>query len=134
MKSIVLTVFAFVFAFAVSAQDKKPEDLVKTNTEIHDFGKIKQGTPVNYYFELTNISDAPVVIENATSSCGCTIPEYPKEPIAAGETIKIKVQYSAAAIGHFDKDVYIKLAGVTQPKKLHITGEVEAPSNPGNSN
>ncbi len=127
MKSIILTVFAFVFAFAVTAQDK-PENIIKLNADSHDFGKIKQGTPVSHYFELTNISDKPVVIENAWSSCGCTVPEYPKAPIAAGETVKIKVQYSAASAGHFEKDVFLKIAGVTQPKTLHIKGDVEAPA------
>lgn len=127
MKSIILTVFAFVFAFAVTAQDK-PENIAKFNTDSHDFGKIKQGTPVSHYFELTNISDKPIVIENAWSSCGCTVPEYPKEPIGAGETVKIKVQYSAASAGHFEKDVFLKFAGVTQPKTLHIKGDVMAPA------
>lgn len=125
MKSIVLTVFAFVFAFAVSAQDK-PENIVKFSADAHDFGKIKQGTPVSHYFEVTNISDKPVVIENAWSSCGCTVPEYPKEPVGVGETVKLKVQYNAAAAGHFEKDVFIKFAGVTQPKTLHIKGDVVA--------
>lgn len=123
MKSILLTAFAFVFALTVSAQDK-PESLVKFNMESHDFGKIKQGTPVSVYFEVTNISDKPVVIENAWASCGCTVPEYPKEPIGAGETVKLKVQYSAATAGHFEKDVFVKFAGVTQPKTLHIKGDV----------
>lgn len=125
MKSIVLTLCAFVFAVAVSAQ-KKADDYIKMNTEVYDFGKIKQGVPVNYFFELTNKSAKPIVIENAWSSCGCTVPEYPKEPIAAGATIKLKVQYNAASTGHFDKDVYIKLAGVEQPKSVKIKGDVEA--------
>ncbi|MBI1342177.1 MAG: DUF1573 domain-containing protein [Terrimonas sp.] len=129
MKSILMTVFAFVFAMAVSAQEQKADDLIKMNTELHDFGKVKQGTPVSYYFEVTNITDKPVVIENAWASCGCTVPEYSKEPIAAGETIKLKVQYNAAAAGHFEKDVFVKLAGITQPKTIHIKGDVEAPGN-----
>jgi len=125
MKSIVLTLCAFVFAAALSAQ-QKADDFVKMNTEVYDFGKIKQGTPVSYYFELTNKTEKPIVIENAWSTCGCTVPEYPKSPIAAGATIKLKVQYNAANPGHFDKDVFIKLAGVEQPKSVKIKGDVEA--------
>jgi hypothetical protein len=65
-----------------------------------------------------------VVIENSWAQCGCTTPEYSKEPIPAGGTAKIKVGYNAATVGRFDKEVYVKLAGVQEPKKVLITGEV----------
>jgi Protein of unknown function (DUF1573) len=127
MKKILLFATASMFSLAVMAQPKVEESTVKFNTEKHDFGKIKQGTPVIYYFEITNKSDQPIVVENASASCGCTIPEKPEKPILPGATAKIKVQYSAAAVGPFNKDVYIKLAGVEQPKVIHISGEVLAP-------
>jgi hypothetical protein len=59
----------------------KADDIVKFATEKHDFGKIKQGVPVTYYFEFKNISDKPVVVENASASCGCTIPEKPEKQL-----------------------------------------------------
>jgi hypothetical protein len=123
MKKIVLSVFAFVFTLAAMAQSKA-DSLIKMNAETHDFGKVKQGVPPFYYFEIKNISAQPVVVENTSASCGCTTPEKITEPIAPGATVKLKVQYSAAAAGQFTKDVYIKLAGVDQPKTVHITGEV----------
>ena len=127
MKKIVLFASALVFGIAAMAQTStKNDDVVKFNTEKHDFGKIKQGTPVVYFFEIKNTSDKPIVVENASASCGCTIPEKPEKPINPGETGKLKVQYSAAAVGPFTKDIYIKLAGIEQPKTVHITGEVLA--------
>ena len=123
MKTVVLALTALVFSSVIMAQDK-PEDVVKVNTESHDFGKIKQNVPVTYYFELTNTSKKPLVVENAWGSCGCTTPEKPEEPIAPGATAKLKVQYNAAAMGTFNKDVYIKFAGVEQPKNVKISGEV----------
>ena len=130
MKKVFLFATALVFSLAVMAQAQtaqvKADDVVKFTTEKHDFGKIKQGVPVTYYFEFKNISDKPVVVENASASCGCTIPEKPEKPIGPGETGKIKVQYNAAAVAPFNKDVYIKLAGVDQQKVVHITGEVIA--------
>ena len=129
MKKIFLFASAIVFSMAVMAQapaQLKADDVAKFNTEKHDFGKIKQGVPVTYYFEITNISDKPLVVENASASCGCTIPEKPEKPISPGATAKIKVQYNAAAVQPFNKDVYIKLAGIEQPKTLHISGEVVA--------
>lgn len=123
MKSILLAATAFLFSVVVMAQTKA-EDVIKVNVEKYDFGKIKQNVPVVYNFEIKNTSDKPVVVENSWGSCGCTTPEKPKEPIQPGQTAKLKVQYNAAALNHFEKDVYIKLAGIEQPKTVKITGEV----------
>jgi Protein of unknown function (DUF1573) len=123
MKSILLASMAFMFSLAVTAQ-AKADDVIKMNTEKYDFGKIKQNVPVTYYFEIKNTSDKAIVVENSWGSCGCTTPEKPKEPIQPGQSAKLKVQYNAAALNHFEKDVYIKLAGIEQPKTIKITGEV----------
>ena len=103
---------------------QKADEVIKVNMDKHDFGKIKQGVPVTTFFTITNTSDKPVVIENAWAGCGCTTPEYSKEPIAPGGTSQLKVGYNAAAQGHFEKDVNVKLAGVTDAKVVKITGEV----------
>ena len=63
MKKIVLLATAFMFSIAVMAQ-AKADDVIKLNVEKHDFGKLKQGVPVTYYFEIKNISDKPIVVEN----------------------------------------------------------------------
>ena len=121
MKKMFLLAAAFMMAAGAMAQ--KADDVIKVN-EKHDFGKIKQGVPVTTFFEVRNTSDKQVVIENAWGSCGCTTPEVPKEPIMPKSTTKLKVQYNAAALGTFNKDVYIKLAGVEEPKNIKISGEV----------
>lgn len=123
MKKVLLLTFAFIAGFSVMAQ-QKADDVMSVNAEKFDFGKIKQGVPVTTYFTLTNTSDKPIVIENAWAGCGCTTPEYSKEPIPAGGTSKLKVGYNAAAMGRFDKAVNIKLAGFQDPKVITITGEV----------
>lgn len=123
MKKLFFLAAAFIFTTAAMAQ-AKAEEVMKVNEEKHDFGKIKQGVPVDYYFEITNISPKPIIIENAWASCGCTIPEYDKQPIFPGKTTKLKVQYNAASVGAFMKDVYIKFAGVEAPKVLKVMGEV----------
>jgi hypothetical protein len=124
MKKILFIAFSFIAGFTAMAQQQSPDALIKLNTESINFGKIKQNVPVTTYFEITNTTDKPVVVENAYGSCGCTTPEIPKEPIAPKSTTKLKVVYNAAAGGTFNKDVYIKLAGVDQPKNVKITGEV----------
>lgn len=125
MKKIALFATALFFSVVVMAQTK-PDDVAKFNTETHSFGKIKQGVPVTYYFEIKNISNKPLVVANAAASCGCTVPEKPQEPIAPGASAKVKVVYNAATVGPINKDVYITFAGIEQVKTLHITGEVVA--------
>lgn len=124
MKKLLLAAFGLFGAFVINAQDLKPDAVVKLSQERHDFGKIKQGVPVTTFFELTNISDKPIILESVTASCGCTTPEYSKEPIMAGATTKIKVGYNAAAPAHFEKDVFIKIAGVSDMKIIKISGDV----------
>jgi hypothetical protein len=122
MKKLLL--LAVLFTAGISAMAQKADDFIKINSEKYDFGKIKQGVPVTTFFTITNTTDKPIVIENAWAGCGCTTPEYSKEPIAPGGVSKLKVGYNAAAMGHFDKAVNIKLAGVNDPKVIMITGEV----------
>ncbi|MEO7982635.1 MAG: DUF1573 domain-containing protein [Bacteroidota bacterium] len=123
MKKIFLVAAAFTFSLAAMAQPKA-DDVAKFNEEKHDFGKIVAGTPVTYAFEIKNISDKPLVVENSWASCGCTTPEKITDPIMPGTTVKLKVQYSAAAATPFTKDVYIQFTGIAQPKTVQITGEV----------
>lgn len=107
-----------------------------TNKEVHDFGKIPQGKPVTYSFEVKNTGTAPMVISNVQASCGCTTPEWDREkPIAPGAIALIKVGYNAQAEGPFTKPVTITYNdGVT--KVINIKGEVwktPAESAPANS-
>jgi hypothetical protein len=71
-----------------------PLTSVKFEKSAHDFGTIKQETKNNYKFKFKNTGSSPLIIENAQGSCGCTVPEYPKEPIAPGASAFITVEYS----------------------------------------
>ena len=124
MKKLFFIAAAFIVTAGAMAQTTKPDSVAKFNTNKYDFGKIKQNVPAIYTFEITNTSDKPLVIENAHATCGCTVPEWQKEPIAPGKTTKIKVQYNASNLNHFDKQVFVKFAGVDEEKVLAITGEV----------
>jgi hypothetical protein len=90
----------------------------------HDFGKIKQNTPVTFDFVFKNTSAKPVVIESATASCGCTTPVKPEAPVAKGKSSKITAGFNAAAAGPFDKTITIKVQGVALPVEIKIVGEV----------
>ena len=124
MKKVLFFAAATFLSISLFAQAKKAEDVVKFKEITYDFGKIKQGAPVIHDFPFSNISDAPVVIESATPSCGCTTPVKPEGAIAKGKTDKITAGFNAAASGPFNKTITIKVAGVDMPMQLKITGEV----------
>lgn len=74
----------------------------------HDFGAIEQGTPQETVFAFSNTGNAPLIITNATSSCGCTIPDYPKNtPIAPGESGEIVVNYNGSGLNQVTKTITV---------------------------
>ena len=90
----------------------------------HDFGKIEQNKEVSYEFVFKNPGMMPLIISEVKSSCGCTVPQYPKEPIAPGGTGKIKVIYDAKEEGYFSKTVTVYTNTSEGLTKLYIKGEV----------
>ena len=92
----------------------------------HDFGTIKEeGGPVSCTFEFTNTGDKPLLIIDATASCGCTRPEFPTKPIKPGKKGKIKVTYSPIGRpGAFKKTVKVKTNGKERTISLQIEGTV----------
>ena len=125
MKKLLLSFMAFTFATAIFAQ-KKADDIAKLNTETFDFGKIKQNVPATATFIVTNIGTEPLIIEQANPTCGCTISDYTKEPIAPGKSGVINATYNAAAMGHFEKHLTVKFAGIDEIKSITFTGDVLA--------
>ncbi|MFC2097779.1 DUF1573 domain-containing protein, partial [Bacteroidota bacterium] len=90
----------------------------------HDFGEIKQNKPVTAVFELKNTGATTIIITNVKSSCGCTVPKFPKEPIAPGKSAKISAIYNAKTKGKFSKSINV-FTNVTDKKStLKIKGEV----------
>jgi hypothetical protein len=133
MKRILLLAAVFATGFTAMAQ-QKAEEVMKVNVDKYDFGKIPQGKPVYHFFDVTNKTETPLKLENVTASCGCTTPEWNKEPIAAGATDKIKVGYNAAAEGHFEKFITVTYNG-NQTKQIKIKGTVwKAPAGSAPSN
>ena len=88
---------------------KKKDKIVVKETSF-DFGKIMQGKPVFHDFQVTNLDSLPLVIDNVQASCGCTTPQWSREPIAPGATSIIKVGYNSAAPGYFEKTITLMYA------------------------
>ncbi|WP_443946376.1 DUF1573 domain-containing protein [Pedobacter sp. AW1-32] len=93
--------------------------------DIFDFGKIKQGEKVQHEFKFKNTGKSPLVISNATATCGCTVPEPPKEPIKPGAEASIKVIFSSEGkMGMQDKVVTITSNANPTTTSVHLVGEV----------
>ncbi|MFD2288404.1 DUF1573 domain-containing protein [Pedobacter petrophilus] len=93
--------------------------------EIFDFGKIKQGEKVNHEFKFKNTGKSPLIISNATATCGCTVPEFPKEPILPGKEGVIKVTFnSQGKEGMQDKVITVNSNANPATSSVHLVGDV----------
>lgn len=102
------------------------QGVLQFKSESHDFGIVEEGVQATYTFEATNTGNQPVVISNVQASCGCTTPEWPKEPIMPGATAKIKASYnSQGRPGVFNKSVTVTSNTAEASKVLYIKGVVE---------
>ncbi len=94
--------------------------------QVYDYGTIKAGEQVEHTFKFTNTGVAPLIIETAKSTCGCTVPQYPKEPIAPGEAGEIAVKFnSKGKSGRQRKPVNITANTWPKLTTVHIDGTVE---------
>ena len=129
----VFMLLAMVVAVAHSQNDAAPMLQEKENqsgaqimfeSETVDYGVIEQGSEPFRVFTFTNTGTEPLIITQAKGSCGCTVPTYPKEPIAPGETGEIKVRYDTNRLGKFTKRVTLTTNAPEEKTMLTIKGEV----------
>lgn len=128
MKHIALTLM-FVFGFVSwgLAQNSTSTEEQKTSLKFEsttvDYGDIQKGSDPYRSFVFENTSNEPVAIKSAKGSCGCTVPEYPKEPIMPGQKSEVKVRYDTQRVGPFGKTVTLM---TTKDEKivLNIKGKV----------
>ena len=123
-----MMVFVAAGTTAVMAQEVEAKDGAKIEftKEVHDYGTIENGANGQCSFEFKNTGNAPLIISNAKGSCGCTVPSWPKEPIAPGATASITVKYDTKRPGAINKSVTITSNAVNAPSKVvRIKGEVK---------
>ncbi|MEC3878799.1 DUF1573 domain-containing protein [Parapedobacter sp. 10938] len=93
--------------------------------DAYDFGTVNEGEKVNHEFKFTNTGSAPLIISNVQASCGCTTPEYSKNPIAPGDEGLVKVVFnSAGQLGKQHKVITITSNAASEHTLLHLRGEV----------
>ena len=134
MKTFATILLTMIFGIQLMvAQDNPVQPKPKTitwNETTHDFGKIPANNPASVTFTVKNTGDAPILMTQAKSSCGCTVAEYTKEPIKPGAEGIVKATYNAAHPGPFTKTVTVTFDGIAVADVLVIKGEVEGPPAP----
>ena len=149
MKKISLIALVSISLITFSCKEKATEKIENANVEaaavrdasankiavksfdktFHDFGQITQGTPQQTVFTFTNTGDAPLIITDATSSCGCTIPDYPKNtPIAPGQQGQMVVNFNGSGQNQVTKTINVQANTANGSKLLKIQAFVLAPN------
>jgi len=138
MKKILLSLALVAgFGFANAQNTTKadaPVQVEATNVTIDfeskvvDYGVIEHNADGARKFVFTNNGTEPLVIKNAKGSCGCTVPTWPREPIAAGATAEIGVKYATNRVGEFTKTITLTTNASKKPVILTVKGEVNPPA------
>lgn len=91
---------------------------------VHDYGTIEQNADGTCEFDFTNTGNEPLVLSTVRSSCGCTVPQWPREPILPGKSEKIKVKYDTRRMGAINKSITVLSNAKTSSVVLRISGKV----------
>ncbi|MFD0992854.1 DUF1573 domain-containing protein [Tenacibaculum geojense] len=124
MKTILSFIAVCFITLTVSAQE------FKFDTETIDYGKVAIGSEGKRTFEFTNVGDAPLIIKDIKSTCGCTVPKKPEKPIMPGEKGQIEVSYDTKRPGGFSKAITIYSNAKQERKMLKIKGFVAKNAGP----
>ncbi|MCM1531776.1 MAG: DUF1573 domain-containing protein [Bacteroides sp.] len=99
---------------------------IKFEKTVHDYGTIEQGANGNCEFVFENNGTEPLILSDVRSSCGCTVPSWPREPIMPGKKSAIKVHYDTNRIGGISKSITVSTNGNPDRVVLSIRGTVNA--------
>jgi hypothetical protein len=125
---ISILVFTFVYANAQQQSKKTDENInapeIKFETTVHDYGTIPLNGDGNCEFKFTNTGKEPLILSNVRSSCGCTVPKWPKDPILPGKSNSIIVKYNTHRAGIINRQVTVNSNAKIHTIVLYIKGKV----------
>jgi hypothetical protein len=100
--------------------------IINFDKTVHDYGTMQQHADGNCEFKFTNDGKEPLILSNVRSSCGCTVPTWPRQPILPGQSEVIKVKYDTKRIGMINKSIHVYSNAKVSPLTLKIKGKIEA--------
>ena len=128
---LILTIVIMAMAIGTKGCTDTPEEKAKEHgqeiwfeTYLYDYGQIEEDSDGTWSFAFKNLGKEAIVINRVRSTCGCTIPNWPREPIEPGASGKIRVKYNTARTGTFMKSVVVYSTAANSPVKLQIKGKV----------
>jgi hypothetical protein len=122
-----LSILGF-FAVGLHAQENPvaKTDSIVFDKMVHDYGTVEQNGDGLCEFKFTNKGKEPLVLTNVRSSCGCTVPEWTRDPIPPGQSGVIKVKYDTRRLGPINKSITVSSNAANSMVALRITGNVVA--------
>jgi hypothetical protein len=126
MKHFLTILCIGLLSFSINAQEKVAK--IEFKTDVIDYGTIEKGANGLRIFEFTNTGDAPLIITKVKSSCGCTVPSWPEEPVMPGENGKIEVKYDTKRVMPIRKTITVTSNASTPTVALKIKGLVVDPN------
>ncbi|MCF8332119.1 MAG: DUF1573 domain-containing protein [Bacteroidales bacterium] len=128
MKKIILIIpLVFMIGFismAQSSHDGASAASIKFDKEVYDYGTIKQYADASCQFTFKNNGNEPLVITKVITSCGCTVPDYPKSPIMPGQEGQIQVTYDSSKLGSINNQIVVRTNAEEGTVILKIKGKV----------
>lgn len=122
---VTMTVFIISFQNLIGQNNIVDSSPVMTfQKTIHDFGTLNKGQDAFFDFVFTNSGKEPLILSKPRSSCGCTVPEWPQEPIMPGQSNKIRITYNTNIVGPFNKQVTVISNANNSPIVLQVKGNV----------
>lgn len=126
-----LFIATLALSLGISGCTETPEKKAKGKGEdiwfeevLHDYGEIPEDGDGSWTFVFKNLGDEPIIINRVRSTCGCTVPAWPRKPIEPEATGEITVEYNTAQAGTFFKSLYVYSSAPNSPVKLQIKGKV----------
>jgi hypothetical protein len=132
MKKVFATLaIAFMMTFVAFAQNAAPQTVENPNAPVitfekttHDYGTVVKGGDGTCEFKFKNTGVEPLILSNVQSSCGCTVPEWPREPLLKGKSASIKVKYDTNRVGPINKTITVMSNSKGAAVQLKIVGNV----------
>ena len=121
ISGLIAIICLLAFPFAVSAQNAPVMSFESTTV---DYGEIERGAERLRTVSFTNTGDSPLVIKNARGSCGCTVPDWPKDPIMPGESSELSISYDTNRLGNINRTIRVTTNEGSDPHVLLIRGKV----------
>ncbi len=122
--SVMLTFASFAQNTAVQTVDNPNAPEISFAKTTHDYGTVTKGGDGTCEFVFKNTGVEPLILSNVQSSCGCTVPEWPREPILKGKSSSIKVKYDTNRLGPINKTITVMSNGKVASIQLRIIGNV----------